>query len=148
MDYKEVFVNKIEITGQSANPKSFGNGCLKFALAINQGTKDKPEPTLFLNCIIFDKNIGNSVLEKMGVKSRLVCVNGKINQNVYTNKDGVEQKTVQIIVNGITFFAKDSENKIEIEQEFFTEKPSSPAKKSEPQSVQNETTADEEDLPF
>lgn len=71
-----------------------------FSIAHNEWHgKDKPETTLFLNCVLF----GNRAESLAGylTKGSKVCVSGRLASDDYEDKNGATVHAVQLIVSDI-----------------------------------------------
>lgn len=150
MNYKEVKnQNFVSLFGNTAKPKSFGNGFTGFGLAKSLGSKDKPKKSLWKNCVIFDKNIAEIFVSKSNNSEKnsiLVRIEGRFDQN---EKD--DKLYEQIIVEKIEFYNKLDGGEIELDStyEVSKDKLKETAKSQITKSaVENETIAEEEDLPF
>ena len=78
----------------------------KFTVAVNRpvsrGTQQENQPTAdFIEVVAFGKTA--EVIEKYFTKGKWIGVQGRIQNNNYTNKDGVKIYTYQIIADRIEF---------------------------------------------
>lgn len=79
-----------------------GNAVANFSLAVDRRFKRDGQPDAdFFNCVAFGKSA--EFVERYLGKGIKVVVQGEIQNNNYTNKDGQEVRTVQIIANSIEF---------------------------------------------
>ena len=100
-----------------------GNTLCTFSLALN---RPKDEGADFVKCVVWRKQAENLVTYQG--KGSLVCVEGSIRQNEYTDREGKEQKSFEINVFDVTYLEKKSDKS---ESSGFTE-----------------TDVKDEDLPF
>ncbi len=79
-----------------------GNGVASFSIAVDRRFKREGQPEAdFFNCTAFGKQ--GEFVEKYLKKGTKVVLDGEIQQNNYTNKDGQEVRSYQIITNTIEF---------------------------------------------
>lgn len=71
----------------------------RFSLAVDRFGKDKGAD--FINCVAFDKKA--EVLQKYTHKGSKISLIGRIQTGSYTNKDGQNVYTTDVIVNEIEF---------------------------------------------
>jgi hypothetical protein len=150
MKYNEVKnQNFVSILGNTARTKPFGNGFVGFGLAINLGSKDNPKKPLWKNCVTFSNTIAEHFISKANNSPKdsiLVRIEGRMSQNEVGDK-----VYEQIIVEKIEFYNKLDGGEIELDSayEISKDKPKEMAKSQSAQTeVKNETTAEDEDLPF
>ena len=70
---------------------------VSFRMAVQRPTKDKIAD--FFNVSAFGKTA--EYVSNYVAKGRLVVVNGRLETNAYTNKEGVNVQTVQIVANSV-----------------------------------------------
>ena len=74
----------------------------RFSIAVDRKTKKDGEPAAdFFNCITFGKKV--EFVEKYLRHGTKVIVSGRVQNDNYTNKDGVKVYSVQIMVDEIEF---------------------------------------------
>jgi single-strand DNA-binding protein len=79
-----------------------GTGIASFSLAVDRRFKREGQAEAdFFNCTAFGKQ--GEFVEKYLKKGTKVLLEGEIQQNNYTNKDGQEVRSYQIITNSIEF---------------------------------------------
>jgi single-strand DNA-binding protein len=76
-----------------------GTPVAKFSLAVDKQTKGEQKETLWLNIIAWDRLA--EIVEKYTEKGRLVMVQGRLDINAYTDKEGIKRQAVQIIAGSI-----------------------------------------------
>lgn len=73
-----------------------------FSLAVNRTFKRDGEPDAdFFNCVAFGKRA--ETLEKYVKKGNQLAIEGHVQMGQYTNKDGVNVKTFDVMVDGFDF---------------------------------------------
>lgn len=73
-----------------------------FSLAVNRTFKRDGEPDCdFFNCVAFGKRA--ETLEKYVKKGNQLAIEGHVQMGQYTNKDGVNVKTFDVMVDGFDF---------------------------------------------
>ena len=97
-------INSVNLTGNvTADPRKLGkkdSPALAFTIAVNCPIKNGDEwdsNPFFMDCIAFGytaKSLTDAI-----AKGTPVTVNGKLQPNNYTNKDGIEVKALQCVVN-------------------------------------------------
>tara|TARA_R110000744_G_scaffold79346_1_gene155889 strand:- start:716 stop:1126 length:411 start_codon:yes stop_codon:yes gene_type:complete len=75
-----------------------GKDLASFSVADNYG-KDK---VLYHNCVVFDDRLTNFAKEHLN-KGSNIFVSGRLEDDSFQNKEGVNIKRVKIVVNGIDF---------------------------------------------
>ena len=99
-------MNSICIAGNvaSSEMKYLGNGdqILDFSVADNQGGKDKP--AIFWRCSLFGKRAES--LGQYIQKGTRVTVAGQVTEDVWTDKNGQERKSMKVRVNDIALQSK------------------------------------------
>lgn len=90
--------------GKDAEMKYLNDGTAiaSFSVADNQGGKDKP--AIFWRCSLFGKRA-----ESLGQyihKGTKVTVSGQVTEDVWTDKNGQERKTMKVRVNDIALQSK------------------------------------------
>jgi len=70
---------------------------VSFRLAVQRPTKDKTAD--FFNVTAFGKTA--EYIQNYVTKGRLVVVNGRLEVNAYTNKEGVNVQAVQVVANTV-----------------------------------------------
>lgn len=79
-----------------------GNAVANFSLAVDRRFKREGQAEAdFFNCVAFGKQ--GEFVERYLRKGTKILLQGEIQNNNYTNKDGQEVRTVQIIANSIEF---------------------------------------------
>ena len=79
-----------------------GSGIASFSIAVDRRFKREGQPEAdFFNCTAFGKQ--GEFVEKYLKKGTKVLLDGEIQQNNYTNKDGQEVRSYQVITNSIEF---------------------------------------------
>ncbi|GAA0745052.1 single-stranded DNA-binding protein [Clostridium oceanicum] len=73
---------------------------LTFTLAVNRHYK-KEDKADFIPVVIFGKHA--EVLSKYMVKGKLVGVEGKLQTRLYTNKEGLKKKYMEVICSDVRF---------------------------------------------
>ena len=93
-------MNKFIVTGNltkdadlkyTPNDKAYS----KFSIANNEGFGDNKK-TNFFNCTLFGKSAEN--LNRFLVKGQKVLITGRVDLGKYTDKEGIERTTTDIIV--------------------------------------------------
>lgn len=80
------------------NGKTIG----KFSIAVDRRFHQEGQPTAdFFNCVTFGKQA--EFVEKYLTKGTKILICGEIQNNDYTNKEGVKVYSTQIVVNEIDF---------------------------------------------
>lgn len=80
-----------------------------FSLAVNRTFKRDGEPdTDFFNCVAFGKRA--ETLAQYVHKGKQLAIEGHVQMGQYTNKDGVNVKTFDVMVDGFDFIGGKSEN--------------------------------------
>jgi single-strand DNA-binding protein len=79
-----------------------GNAVSKFSLAVDRRYKREGQPDAdFFNCVTFGKTA--EFTEKYLKKGTKVVLEGELQNNNYTNKDGQKVYGMQIVVNSLEF---------------------------------------------
>jgi single-strand DNA-binding protein len=79
-----------------------GNAVSKFSLAVDRRYKREGQPDAdFFNCVAFGKTA--EFTEKYLKKGTKVVLEGELQNNNYTNKDGQKVYGMQIVVNSLEF---------------------------------------------
>ena len=79
-----------------------GTAVAHYSLAVQRRFKREGQPEAdFFNCVSFGKQ--GEFVEKYLKKGTKILLEGEIQQNNYTNKDGQEVRTYQIITSSIEF---------------------------------------------
>lgn len=79
-----------------------GNAASKFSLAVDRRYKREGQPDAdFFNCVAFGKTA--EFTEKYLKKGTKVVLEGELQNNNYTNKDGQKVYGMQIVVNSLEF---------------------------------------------
>jgi single-strand DNA-binding protein len=77
-----------------------GTPLAKFSLAVDQYKgKAQEKETLWLNIVAWDRLA--ELVEKYTEKGRLVMVQGRLDINAYTDKEGVKRQGVQIVASSV-----------------------------------------------
>ena len=74
---------------------AYGKAYSKFSIANNEGYGENKK-TNFFNCTLFGKSAEN--LNRFLVKGQKVLITGRVDLGKYTDKEGVERLTTDIIV--------------------------------------------------
>jgi single-strand DNA-binding protein len=81
---------------------SEGNAVSKFSLAVDRRYKREGQPDAdFFNCVAFGKTA--EFTEKYLKKGTKVVLDGELQNNNYTNKEGQRVYGIQIVVNSLEF---------------------------------------------
>lgn len=112
-------MNKVIMMGRLTKDPEYrqtqdGKGLTRFSIAVDRKTKDKV--TDFFNCTAFGKTA--EFAEKYLKKGTKIVLDGKVQNDSYTNKDGKKVTTTVIIVDELEF----AESK-GAEEKTFTDKP-------------------------
>ena len=87
-----------------------------FSLAVNRTFHRDGEPDVdFFNCIAFGKRA--ETLEKWVHKGNQLAIEGHVQIGSYTNKDGANVKTFDVIVDGFDFIGGKAEKTEKVESE-------------------------------
>ena len=79
-----------------------GNAVASFSVAVDRRFKREGQPDAdFFNCVAFGKQ--GEFVEKYLKKGTKILLEGEIQNNDYTNKDGQKVHNVQIVCNSIEF---------------------------------------------
>jgi len=97
-------MNNFSFTGRLTQDAIFqatasGLSILKFSVANNTGYGEK-QKTNYINCALFGKR-AEGQLKNYLKKGQEVAVNGEINLNQYTKKDGQQGSSLECNVNGV-----------------------------------------------
>lgn len=93
-----------------------------FSLAVNRTFKRDGEPDAdFFNCVAFGKRA--ETLAQYVHKGNQLAIEGHVQMGQYTNKDGVNVKTFDVMVDGFDFIGGKSEQTTKSESEIPTETP-------------------------
>jgi single-strand DNA-binding protein len=87
---------EIRVTPTGKNVTSFSVAVTPRVLSDSGGYVDKE--TLWLRCFVWGKNATGAANELR--KGMLITFNGTLEQNSYTNKEGVEVKTLEVNIKG------------------------------------------------
>ena len=81
-----------------------GTSMCSFSIAVNDPYTDKQgnkhDDTLFMNCVAFQNQA--DVITKYVDKGDMLLVAGKLKEDKWTDKDGVERTTIKVVVNKVT----------------------------------------------
>ena len=100
-------MNKVILMGRlTRDPEmrygASGNGVASFSIAVDRRFKREGQPDAdFFNCTAFGKQ--GEFVEKYLHKGTKIVLDGEIQNNNYTNKEGQTVYNVQIIANSIEF---------------------------------------------
>lgn len=100
-------MNKVILCGRmTAKPelRYTGNNTpyCRFTMAVNKPRiKDKQQEVDFINCIAWNKT--SETITKYFDKGNQILINGKIQTNKYTDKDGNNRTTTDIVVDDFEF---------------------------------------------
>ena len=93
-----------------------------FSLAVNRTFHRDNEPDVdFFNCVAFGKRA--ETLAKYVHKGNQLAVEGHVQIGQYTNKDGANVKTFDVIIDGFDFISSKSEKTFEPKTEIETIEP-------------------------
>jgi single-strand DNA-binding protein len=102
-------INKVILIGRLTKDadlrysKGKGTAITTFTMAVNRIPKDNEKKADFLNITMWGK-LGESIVGFL-VKGKLVCIVGRIQNNVY-EKDGVKHYSYEIIANELQLLSK------------------------------------------
>ena len=113
-------MNIVHISGNLARDAELraledGRKFAKFSIAVSRG-KDKQAD--FFNCTAWEDLA--DIVEKFGVKGIRTVVEGKLQTNSYTNKDGITVRDVGIRVTSIEFMRGETEKPKKEAEDFVT----------------------------
>lgn len=146
-------LNNISIIGRlCADPElrktTSGTMVGSFRIANDQGKGPNGEKiAIFISCSVFGKQ--SDTLVKFFRKGDLIGLSGRLTQRKYTNKDGVDVTSTEIIADRIDFVTSKGENQTEKAEP--AEAPAeAPAKNKEKAGSKNLDQIDvvDDDLPF
>ena len=80
-----------------------GNGLAKFSLAVDDRDKGK-DVTLWLNCVVFGR--AAELCRDHVAKGDMLLIEGRLSENRYTNKEGVEQRYMSTLVDKVTLLPR------------------------------------------
>ena len=93
---------------------------VRFSLAVNRPrVKDKQPETDFINCIAWYKTA--ETIDKYFDKGSQIVINGRIQVNNYTDKEGNKKTTYDIVVDEFDFVGGKIETKKEVKEDPFEE---------------------------
>jgi single-strand DNA-binding protein len=93
-----------------------------FSLAVNRTFKRDGEPDAdFFNCVAFGKRA--ETLAQYVHKGNQLAIEGHVQMGQYTNKEGANVKTFDVMVDGFDFIGSKSERETETRPEPKTETP-------------------------
>ncbi len=85
-----------------ANTSNGSTAIANFSLAVDRRFKREGEPDAdFFNCTAFGKTA--EVIEKHVVKGTKLLITGRVQNNNYTNRDGQQVYSVQVMVDELEF---------------------------------------------
>ena len=87
---------------------SKGNKFLKFGFAVNKGHGGN-QKTVFLQCLLYGEQQVRRMVKAKVQKGSLIAVNGELDVAGYTKKDGIPDKTIEVILydwSYVAFFGK------------------------------------------
>lgn len=113
---REDHMNKVVLTGRLTRDAevrySQGNNQMaiaRFTLAVDRRVKrDSGQNADFINCVAFNK--AGEFFEKCGRKGIKFAVEGRIQTDTYTNKDGQRVYTTSVVVESAEFAESKSHN--------------------------------------
>ena len=115
-------MNLVEIIGNitkdiELKETSTGVKYTRFSIAVNRPTKNEngEYDTDFFNVVAWRKT-AEHISNYFG-KGRKIAIVGRLQQNKYTDKDGVERTSVEIVANETYFIDKKKEENIEEQKE-------------------------------
>ncbi|MDR2864829.1 MAG: single-stranded DNA-binding protein [Spirochaetaceae bacterium] len=84
-----------------------GSACTKFTLCINKAWKDRDgkrqEKPHFFNCVIWGK-YGETMVKYL-TRGKQICMDAELEQNIWTDSNGNNHSSVQLVVNEINLLA-------------------------------------------
>ena len=118
-----------EVRYYGADNKALAN----FSLAVDRRFKKQGQPEAdFFNCTAFAKTA--EFVEKYLHKGTKIVLDGELQNNNYTDKNGNKQYAVQIVVNSLEF-AESKGSQQDSQNENKNETPSQPAQEQAPESL-------------
>lgn len=91
------------------NTTNSGIAVCKFTVAVNRPyQKDKEQQADFINVTAW-RNTAEFV-SKYFSKGKMIIVEGKLQNNDYTDKDGVKHYSMQVVADGVNFGGSKSDN--------------------------------------
>lgn len=133
-------VNSVVISGNITTPPRFNKEykILNLSVAANNPYKDKDgnwkNDPLYIDVVV-NRELAEWGAKNLAVKDN-VYITGKLKNNVYTNKDNVECKTIKLIADSLRLVHK------------FGEQESSGKKNDGKTQTNTQTAPDSEDIPF
>lgn len=103
-------MNKVILMGRTtrdpevryANTSNGSTAIANFSLAVDRRFKREGEPDAdFFNCTAFGKT--GEVIEKHVVKGTKLLITGRVQNNNYTNREGQQVYSVQVLVDELEF---------------------------------------------
>jgi len=91
-----------------------GMAIATFPLPIESGYGDK-KTTTWVRCSLFGKRAEGGLIQYL-VKGQSVSAQGEIKLNTYTNKEGVEKSTLELMVNDLALLGKPVERNTQPKQ--------------------------------
>ena len=91
-----------------------GMAIATFPLPIESGYGEK-KTTTWMRCSLFGKRAEGGLVQYL-VKGQQVAVQGEIKLNQYTNKDGLEKSSLDLMVNDVALLGKPSGQRQQPEQ--------------------------------
>lgn len=105
---------------------------VKFTIAVDRRNKAKADAD-FIDCVAFGKNA--ELISEYFAKGRGIIVNGPLQIDSYTDRDGVKRKSTQVIVDSWAF---DGSRRAD----------QAPTQPTPAEPIPDNFTAAEEDIPF
>lgn len=113
-------MNKVNLVGRICNDlklMEFGDSaCLRFTVACDDG-KDKngEKKSQFIDCIAWNKLA--DAMNEFAYKGMRIAVSGKLNKNVYDDKDGVTHYQMEVLTDSVEFLESKKEEPKEEKKE-------------------------------
>lgn len=140
-------MNRVNIIGRLVknveSRKTINNEMVSsFKVAVNDGYGTK-QHTNYIDCVAFRKLAEN--ISKYCEKGSLVAIEGKLNTSIYEAQDGSKRKSVNVIVEKVTFLGNKKKDSTEqgSSEMTMTEEKDDPFKE-----FGEEIQLSDEDLPF
>lgn len=82
------------------------NGVVRFCIAVNERRKNE-ESAIFLECVAFEKT--GEIVSNYCTKGTQVFVEGRLQQNRWTGRDGKEKSELQVVVERVQILSRGRE---------------------------------------
>lgn len=107
-------INSITVTGRlTKDPEirttASGKQVSSFTVAVDRKYKSEDKTADFIRVTAWDKSA--EFIANYGAKGRMVGVTGRIEQNKFTNKDGVVIESYQIVADDVILLDRPAESK-------------------------------------